>query len=62
MEYCWHTIRKKMAEPCSLTNSYGPGRALCPEQMAVKLLSNKRMRVEWDILRTTERIMDEIDW
>jgi hypothetical protein len=62
MEYCWHIIRRKVAELCFFTNGYGPRRALTPIRTAVKRAANERMRIELDLLRTTEWIMDEINW
>jgi hypothetical protein len=34
MEYCWHLIRKKVADLCDLTGIYTPRKALTPEQTA----------------------------
>jgi hypothetical protein len=61
MEYCWHLIRKKTAELCSLTGIYTPRKALTPEHIAVKLVTNEKTRVEWEIMKTTEWIMEEIN-
>jgi hypothetical protein len=62
MEYCWHLIRKKAAELCSLTGICTPRKALTPEQTAVKLVTNEKTRVEWEIMKTPEWTMEEINW
>jgi hypothetical protein len=62
MEYCWHLVRKKVAELCDLTGIYSPRKALTPEQTAVRLTANQKARVEWELMKTTEAIMEEINW
>jgi hypothetical protein len=55
-EYSWHLVRKKMGELCSPKNIYTLLKALTPE-----LIVNEMIRIEWDIFKTTEWIMDEIN-
>jgi hypothetical protein len=62
MEYCWHLVRKNTGELCSLTGIYTPRKALTPEQTAVKLVTNEKTRIEWEIMITTEMTMEEINW
>jgi hypothetical protein len=63
MEYCWHLIRKKVRQLCSIREPlYGPKRALTPEQTAVKLMANTKAHLEWDLLQTTDFVMEELNW
>jgi hypothetical protein len=62
MEYCWHLGRKKMGELYSLKNIYTRCKVLTPAQTATKLVVNEKTKIEWDIFKTMEWIMDEINW
>jgi hypothetical protein len=62
MEYCWQLIRKQIGHLSLLKDIYKPRKALTPEQTATKLVRNETTKVEWDIFRITEAIMDENNW
>jgi hypothetical protein len=62
MEYCWYLIRKKVGELCDLTGIDTPRKAPTPKQTAVKLTANQKARVEWELMKTIEAIMEEINW
>jgi hypothetical protein len=63
MEYCWHLIRKKIRQLWQIREpDYGPKRALTPEQTAAKLMANAKADLEWDLLQTTDFVMEELNW
>jgi hypothetical protein len=61
MEYCWDLIPKQIGFLCSLKDICKPRKELTPEQTATKLVRNENTKIECDILRVTEAIMDEIN-
>jgi hypothetical protein len=62
MEFCWHFLRKKIRQLCNMTELLcGPKRALSPEKTAVRPMATQKARVEWDLLRCTEWITEEVN-